>query len=123
CILSPIISNALTNILYNSYSTSTSSAVIPPLSLHDALPIYFPIPACAPGPSQWPPWTTASASWWTTCSRPCTPHLGSASPPAGRSEEHTSELQSRENLVCRLLLEKKNKKKKHKKICHCDVFI
>src|SRR5207302_6942020 len=30
-----------------------------------------------------------------------------------RSEEHTSELQSRENLVCRLLLEKK-KKKAHK---------
>src|SRR5690606_40917010 len=27
----------------------------------------------------------------------------------GRSEEHTSELQSRENLVCRLLLEKKKK--------------
>src|SRR5690606_41302122 len=26
---------------------------------------------------------------------------------SGRSEEHTSELQSRENLVCRLLLEKK----------------
>ena len=32
-----------------------------------------------------------------------------------RSEEHTSELQSRTNLVCRLLLEKKNKKKKKKK--------
>src|SRR5690606_41556003 len=30
-----------------------------------------------------------------------------------RSEEHTSELQSRENLVCRLLLEKKKKKKVH----------
>src|SRR5690606_39921559 len=30
---------------------------------------------------------------------------------AVRSEEHTSELQSRENLVCRLLLEKKKKKK------------
>src|SRR5690606_42031975 len=29
--------------------------------------------------------------------------------PKTRSEEHTSELQSRENLVCRLLLEKKNK--------------
>src|SRR5690606_39347692 len=29
--------------------------------------------------------------------------------PINRSEEHTSELQSRENLVCRLLLEKKNK--------------
>src|SRR5690606_41063942 len=28
---------------------------------------------------------------------------------AERSEEHTSELQSRENLVCRLMLEKKNK--------------
>src|SRR5690349_22156042 len=30
----------------------------------------------------------------------------------GRSEEHTSELQSRRDLVCRLLLEKKKKKKK-----------
>src|SRR5256886_7452363 len=33
--------------------------------------------------------------------------LGSATP-ARRSEEHTSELQSQSNLVCRLLLEKKN---------------
>src|SRR5438105_11989056 len=32
-----------------------------------------------------------------------------------RSEEHTSELQSRVDLVCRLLLEKKKKKKKKKK--------
>src|SRR5207302_11308772 len=32
---------------------------------------------------------------------------------SARSEEHTSELQSRENLVCRLLLEKKKKKKRH----------
>src|SRR5690349_22551122 len=31
--------------------------------------------------------------------------------PAQRSEEHTSELQSRRDLVCRLLLEKKKKKK------------
>src|SRR5689334_23395821 len=30
-----------------------------------------------------------------------------------RSEEHTSELQSQFHLVCRLLLEKKNKQKKH----------
>src|SRR2546427_4763115 len=30
--------------------------------------------------------------------------------PASRSEEHTSELQSQSNLVCRLLLEKKNKR-------------
>src|SRR3712207_7487500 len=32
---------------------------------------------------------------------------GSVVPPGGRSEEHTSELQSRQYLVCRLLLEKK----------------
>ena len=32
-----------------------------------------------------------------------------------RSEEHTSELQSRSDLVCRLLLEKKKKKKKKKR--------
>src|SRR2546422_8007579 len=32
---------------------------------------------------------------------------------AARSEEHTSELQSRLHLVCRLLLEKKKKKKKY----------
>src|SRR5690554_7687104 len=31
-----------------------------------------------------------------------------ATPPNARSEEHTSELQSRPHLVCRLLLEKKN---------------
>src|SRR5690606_42099078 len=34
---------------------------------------------------------------------------GPARSAAQRSEEHTSELQSRENLVCRLLLEKKKK--------------
>src|SRR5690606_40499509 len=33
-----------------------------------------------------------------------------------RSEEHTSELQSRENLVCRLLLEKKNTKHNSSKL-------
>src|SRR6266403_4672862 len=32
---------------------------------------------------------------------------------ATRSEEHTSELQSRRDLVCRLLLEKKKKRQKH----------
>src|SRR5215469_18408672 len=34
---------------------------------------------------------------------------GCAPPPRARSEEHTSELQSRRDLVCRLLLEKKKK--------------
>src|SRR3712207_7973667 len=37
------------------------------------------------------------------------PRLGAGKPPR-RSEEHTSELQSRQYLVCRLLLEKKKKK-------------
>src|SRR5690349_23482242 len=45
-------------------------------------------------------------STFATTSRACC-----ASAP--RSEEHTSELQSRRDLVCRLLLEKKKKKKKH----------
>src|SRR5262249_59682050 len=36
-----------------------------------------------------------------------------SSPTRRRSEEHTSELQSLTNLVCRLLLEKKKKKQKH----------
>src|SRR5438445_11105510 len=50
------------------------------------------------------------------------PGTGRSRPPAGRpraatrrSEEHTSELQSRQYLVCRLLLEKKKKKKKKTK--------
>src|SRR2546430_7520721 len=39
-----------------------------------------------------------------------------------RSEEHTSELQSQSNLVCRLLLEKK-KKKKYKRTIYRDIFV
>src|SRR2546430_4546727 len=35
-----------------------------------------------------------------------------------RSEEHTSELQSQSNLVCRLLLEKKKKHKRHTTSAH-----
>src|SRR5439155_27294944 len=40
-----------------------------------------------------------------------------------RSEEHTSELQSRGHLVCRLLLEKKKKKTQHRmsqRLAHCS---
>src|SRR5690242_21621064 len=37
-----------------------------------------------------------------------------------RSEEHTSELQSHVNLVCRLLLEKKKKKKYHLQLSQCN---
>src|SRR5690349_23712601 len=47
--------------------------------------------------------------------RVCGDHRGGAAlprhrPAPVRSEEHTSELQSRRDIVCRLLLEKKNKK-------------
>src|SRR2546427_7874078 len=38
-----------------------------------------------------------------------------------RSEEHTSELQSQSNLVCRLLLEKKKKIKREHIICRCYI--
>src|SRR5260370_30135951 len=42
----------------------------------------------------------------------------------GRSEEHTSELQSHLNLVCRLLLEKKKKKRQYSnKTCRSSVML
>src|SRR5215216_6910517 len=52
------------------------------------------------------PYTTLfrSTARWRSTSRPA-PMRGTAS--CGRSEEHTSELQSPDHLVCRLLLEKK----------------
>src|ERR1019366_9939386 len=56
------------------------------------------------------PYTTLFRS----CGSVCLPAKGLPHPEycgEGRSEEHTSELQSLTNLVCRLLLEKKNKKK------------
>src|SRR3712207_7093495 len=43
-------------------------------------------------------------------------------PDWGRSEEHTSELQSRQYLVCRLLLEKKKKKKKNTRLKHISNY-
>src|SRR2546430_11462027 len=38
-----------------------------------------------------------------------------------RSEEHTSELQSQSNLVCRLLLEKKKNRKSHTSLLHVSL--
>src|SRR5690606_40245461 len=73
---------------------------------------YAPRPARCP--ADRPPFPTVRAKPWRTAPPEC------PRPPARRrkiaatdprSEEHTSELQSRENLVCRLLLEKKKKKK------------
>src|SRR2546427_3546707 len=42
--------------------------------------------------------------------------------PAGRSEEHTSELQSQSNLVCRLLLEKKKNQRSTQDADEHDYF-
>src|SRR5690606_41859234 len=58
---------------------------------------------------EWPAlsaWAAATSGHSTTSPR-SPAGVGSSSDPGRRSEEHTSELQSRENLVCRLLLEKK----------------
>src|SRR2546430_12961447 len=49
------------------------------------------------------------------------PNLRDSGHSAPRSEEHTSELQSQSNLVCRLLLEKK--KKKTKRTAHLDTLM
>src|SRR5258708_19186347 len=48
------------------------------------------------------------AFWLNTCIRSCSSRMKAS---ATRSEEHTSELQSPDHLVCRLLLEKKKKTK------------
>src|SRR5215467_16247651 len=69
------------------FFNDTATTEIYTLSLHDALPISKAICLLRR------PWTTSPSTW------------------RSRSEEHTSELQSPCNLVCRLLLEKKNKKK------------
>src|SRR5438445_9292056 len=75
------------------YETATTE--IYTLSLHDALPIFqrllLTLAAKLPiGLAGAPPAKVAAGE-------------------RGRSEEHTSELQSRQYLVCRLLLEKKNR--------------
>src|SRR6266496_6391326 len=70
------------------FFNDTATTEIYTLSLHDALPIHGHRRAADPRP------------------RP-------DAPGHRRSEEHTSELQSRRDLVCRLLLEKKKKKIKN----------
>src|SRR5436309_4143827 len=98
-----MISSFLITFFFN-YPSTTG---IYTLSLHDALPIsarsstrqsvwFSTICPRSNGPSPRTRNRSATTSPKTTCSR------------CSRSEEHTSELQSRENLVCRLLLEKKN---------------
>src|SRR5260370_35988154 len=78
------------------FFNDTATTEIYTLSLHDALPISR---ACSA-----PRWPRAT---WHICSR-CRVRWTCWRCARWRSEEHTSELQSHLNLVCRLLLEKKN---------------
>src|SRR3712207_7978354 len=86
------------------FFNDTATTEIYTLSLHDALPI-FRTPMGASWASR-TAFTPAETTFRASTSRPesvssMTARLGF------RSEEHTSELQSRQYLVCRLLLEKK----------------
>src|SRR5690606_40866572 len=92
-------------------------AVIDTLSLHDALPIYGGqgsrrLRGLASGRTRragaGPRRGRASGA-----RDPNSRRTGHSVLDPARSEEHTSELQSRENLVCRLLLEKKKHKSEH----------
>src|SRR5258706_12733075 len=74
------------------FFNDTATTEIYTLSLHDALPI-------CPSRTRRPRWSFRSRREGA-----CPRAVGA------RSEEHTSELQSLTNLVCRLLLEKKKKK-------------
>src|SRR5690606_41195715 len=100
-------------------SPDTVPSILSTLSLHDALPILRHVgdDAGTDGP---PAFTDGEAGTGGDCDRLVEAdrdrhgvagqaHLGTAEQLdlPRRSEEHTSELQSRENLVCRLLLEKK----------------
>src|SRR3712207_7293863 len=86
------------------FFNDTATTEIYTLSLHDALPISGDVGAVAPVVDPAPQREADLHA----------PHGGIAELQAARrarerSEEHTSELQSRQYLVCRLLLEKKKK--------------
>src|SRR3712207_9527177 len=84
------------------FFNDTATTEIYTLSLHDALPI-----SRAPGL----PRARRGGHLAGQAHRGGLPARPARSAAAGpRSEEHTSELQSRQYLVCRLLLEKKNRK-------------
>src|SRR3712207_8763004 len=90
------------------FFNDTATTEIYTLSLHDALPIWRAAPPPAPARNAMPSRYRRGGCRDPGCaSRP--PRRRSATAPrrSRRSEEHTSELQSRQYLVCRLLLEKK----------------
>src|SRR2546430_13478885 len=89
------------------FFNDTATTEIYTLSLHDALPIWSCIPK-----SRQRCIRNLSTSSKVSLSRSSAIRSRAVSFPSAfcrsRSEEHTSELQSQSNLVCRLLLEKKN---------------
>src|SRR5256885_9328296 len=90
------------------FFNDTATTEISTLSLHDALPICFRDNAGFAGLS----YTTQQGDIGGSAGFLSPDHIRDfrqVKEPADRSEEHTSELQSPCNLVCRLLLEKKNK--------------
>src|SRR5207244_13612417 len=102
------------------FSLFSSTAAAPPalytLSLHDALPI-LPAPFCSAftramsAQARSRPFSPSTASNGLLLLNGTTDTERRSSNVESRSEEHTSELQSPDHLVCRLLLEKKNKHK------------
>src|SRR5438034_8479962 len=88
--------------LFSSKAAATTE--IYPLSLHDALPISSPWRSL-----RWSrPCPTRSPEPRAQCGQRFFLNRWFPVETANRSEEHTSELQSHSDLVCRLLLEKKN---------------
>src|SRR2546427_6692050 len=84
------------------FFNDTATTEIYTLSLHDALPI------CDPGRCEAARSVRSPADLRAPRRRRARPlRRARRHAAAGRSEEHTSELQSQSNLVCRLLLEKK----------------
>src|SRR5882762_11834492 len=91
--------SSLAFVIFFFFFNDTATTEIYTLSLHDALPISRPN-----APPNIAPRNTAGKKL-----PPGDPDPSVAAVAASRSEEHTSELQSHLNLVCRLLLEKKKK--------------
>src|SRR5258707_8400748 len=99
------------------FFNDTATTEIYTLSLHDALPISGPTLSAGPAPwvlpNVWPPAMRATVSSSFIAIRRNVSRMSVDDEETVRSEEHTSELQSRQYLVCRLLLEKKNRGSSH----------
>src|SRR5260370_4428359 len=91
------------------FFNDTATTEIYTLSLHDALPIC--LRHRSPGTRADHVTSASTASGTGRRARQISTDPMSARPSAQRSEEHTSELQSHLNLVCRLLLEKKKNRR------------